>query len=390
MPDKKKFQHQDIHLPNPAWGSDLAGKIIELEKLRERKFVPYNIDLFWELKTLFQQLENWASAHIEGNQTKLIDALDPDVRPEVSTTTGYKELENLRDAINFIDEFCKENDAITEAFILEIHKRVTQNLPVGMNQPGDETPGKFRTKDVEITESPHLPPLGVKVKDYMEEFVKFTNENHPKQYYLLKAAILHHRFTWVHPFTNGNGRVTRLLTYAMLQIMGYGVTKWRISNPTAIFYSDRKRYYQSLSHSDNGSEEGLLAWSDYFIGGLIEETNKIDRLLDGKYVLKNLLIPILKDALDSGRIGDQEYRILRGSVETSEMTFVSADINSFLDSELTSLTRSRIIKSMRTSGLITTALGAKQKYVIQLWSPILIRHVTKFLEAEGFVHDSNE
>ena len=47
----------------------------------------------------------------------------------------------------------------------------------------------------------------------MEELVAFINRRDPPKYDLMKVAIAHHRFGWIHPFSNGNGRVVRLLTY---------------------------------------------------------------------------------------------------------------------------------------------------------------------------------
>ncbi|MET0779510.1 MAG: Fic family protein, partial [Candidatus Saccharimonadales bacterium] len=216
MSDSRKFEHWDMKIPKPDWGSDLPRKIIDLEKLREKRLNPESIDLFLEFKIIFQQLENWASARIEGNQTELLDALDPKPNDAKEKTVDRRELENLANAIKFVDEYCKEHDTITLAFILEVHKRVTEGLPVGKDQPGDETPGKLRLKNVKITRSEHVPPMGAKVLDYMNELVLFANQHHPKQNYLLAAAVFHHRFTWVHPFNNGNGRVVRLLTYSML------------------------------------------------------------------------------------------------------------------------------------------------------------------------------
>ncbi|MGD8373412.1 MAG: Fic family protein [Candidatus Woesebacteria bacterium] len=388
MNNEKKFHHAQLKVPKPEWGSPLVGNIIELEKLRERRFIPYNLDIFFDLKAIFDQFENWASARIEGNQTRLLDAVDPGVRSEVVKTTDYQELQNLRAATAFIDEYCKENNQITKAFILEVHKIVTQNLPVGQNYPGDDNPGAFRHKDVEITKSSHVPPLGVKVGDYMEELVEFANYDDGKQFYLLKLAILHHRFTWIHPFGNGNGRLARLLTYASLQMMGYGASKWRIINPAIVFYTNRELYYKKLSVADNGSAEGLLEWADYFLEGLLRETNKIDRLSDGQYVVEKIIKPTLKDALEASRIGSQEYAILKASLTHREdMNIVAGDLDSILGEKKTPVSRSRILASLRKNGLIKPAWNSKQKYVIQLTCPVLIRHLVYVFEQENFINE---
>ncbi|MFZ3010131.1 MAG: Fic family protein [Candidatus Microsaccharimonas sp.] len=388
MKIEKKFKHWDIKLPSPEWNSDLARKVIDLEKLRDKRLVPESIDLFMELKLIFQTLENWASARIEGNQTRLLDALynQANYDEEGSKQAIDKdELENLRKAIDYVEDYCKDHEQISVSFILDLHKMVVNGLPSGIDQPGDRTPGKFRTGEVEITKSDHVPPLGIKVSEYMNELVNFANENHSIQNFLLVAAVFHHRFTWVHPFNNGNGRVVRLMTYAMLQLMGYGVTKNRILNPTAIFFADRSRYYMLLSGADTGSNKGILDWADYFIGGLIEEIDKIDRLLDKDYILDSILYPVLKQAHDTKRLSDDEYTILRWSLQQPSFTFVSGDINIALGTEKTPLERSRIIKRMRELEIITVAWRSKQRYVIELWSPNFTIFLVDVLKKEGFV-----
>jgi len=62
---------------------------------------------------------------------------------------------------------------------------------------------------VAIAGASHLPPDALRVPDYMEELVAFINHDDPPKYDLLKAALAHHRFAWIHPFSNGNGRVVR-------------------------------------------------------------------------------------------------------------------------------------------------------------------------------------
>lgn len=384
----KKFKHWSTILPKPDWDSDLPQKIIDLEKLREKRLNPESVDIFMDMKMIFQLLENWASARIEGNQTELLDALNPEPVERNRDSVDQYELQNLKSAIKFVDEYCKDHTSITTAFILEVHKLVTLDLPIGKDMPGDETPGKFRIKDVIITRSSHKPPVGTKVIDYMDELVNFVNRDHGKHNYLLAAAAFHHRFTWVHPFNNGNGRVVRLLTYAILELMGYGVRRGQILNPTAVFYADRQQYYDKLNGADGGTNEGLLQWADYFLGGLVDEINKIDRLLDKYFLLDKLLNPVLRQAWEAKRISNDEFQILKFSLSQAGMTFVSGDINTAVNEKKSPVERSRIIKRMRDRGIIMTAYGAKQRYSIELWSPIFTVYVVDVLTKEGFVRDT--
>jgi Fic family protein len=131
----------------------------------------------------------------------------------------------------------------------------------------------------------------------MDELFDFiSNEDSPK-YDLLRAAIAHHRFVWIHPFGNGNGRTVRLLTYAMLVKTGFNVNIGRILNPTAVFCSNRNDYYNNLSKADSGTEQGVLAWTEYVLKGLKEEIEKIDKLADYSFLRNEILSPAIAYSL---------------------------------------------------------------------------------------------
>ena len=68
----------------------------------------------------------------------------------------------------------------------------------------------------------------------MNELFDFINQDSGAKFDLLKTAIAHHRFVWIHPFGNGDGRTVRLFTYAMLIKLGFNVNVGRIINPTAV------------------------------------------------------------------------------------------------------------------------------------------------------------
>ncbi len=92
------------------------------------------------------------------------------------------------------------------------------------------------------------------VDGYMDELIDFVTREDDPRYDLIKIAIAHHRFVWIHPFTNGNGRTVRLFTYALLMKYGFRVeTAQRILNPTAVFCNDREQYYNKLRRATSCS-----------------------------------------------------------------------------------------------------------------------------------------
>ena len=170
----------------------------------------------------------------------------------------------------------------------ELHKYVVS----GLTEEGSKTPGEYRTVPVSIRNSEHVPPLDrAAVERYMNELFQFINQDDASKYDLLKTALAHHRFVWIHPFDNGNGRAVRLFTYAMLVKQGFNVHFSRVLNPTAVFCGDRNLYYKSLSRADRGDDEGFLEWSLYVLSGLKTEIKKTDKLVDYPYLIKHILHP---------------------------------------------------------------------------------------------------
>jgi len=149
----------------------------------------------------------------------------------------------------------------------------------------------------------------------MKELFDWLNRKEPPKYDLLKIAIAHHRFMWIHPFTNGNGRTGRLLTYALLVKSGFNVGSGRILNPSAVFCSDRNRYYSALSQADYGTDEGILAWCEYVLGGLHDEIEKIDRLLDYDYLSQEIILPAIRLSQESGQLDKLDAKLLKRGIE---------------------------------------------------------------------------
>ena len=69
----------------------------------------------------------------------------------------------------------------------------------------------------------HIPCDFQQVDNYMRELIEFIEDPTDHKYDLIKVALAHHRFVWIHPFDNGNGRTVRLFTYAMLIKAGFNV-----------------------------------------------------------------------------------------------------------------------------------------------------------------------
>jgi Fic family protein len=376
-----------VQLFEPTWGSSLATAIIELEKLRIKALggpvPPY---IFFQLKDIFHILESLGSARIEGNQTTLSEFVESVISSpnKEKADEGLQEIKNIERAIDFIESNIGKDTVFNRALISQIHKILVEGLNLPPNGEGSRYPGALRPINVTISGSKHVPPDQIKVPDYFDALMDFVNKETISQNHLLITAIAHHRMAWIHPFDNGNGRLIRMFTYAMLIKQGFQVKSGRILNPTAIFCIDRDRYYEKLALADSGEKEGVLDWCLYVLEGLRQEIEKIDKLLDLSYMTINILIPVLDYALEREHITKREYSILLAVVKSPTMSIKSADLEGVIGSE-SSVQRSRIIKRLKDKKMLFPLKGNGRVYTIGFANNYLLRGVMDVLERNGFI-----
>lgn len=374
-----KFKHHKLRLVSPAFDSPLTNAIINLDHLRRRRLGGLvSPGIFFEIKNVFHLLESIGSARIEGNNTTLADYVESTITPEPGARENLIEIANGEDAMLFIDEQVDVDTPITASLLFELHKMTVANLTT----EGDKTPGQYRKGAVTITGAGHVPPEAMKVKEYMDELLTFINRNDDPKYDLLKVALVHHRFAWIHPFNNGNGRVVRLFTYAMLIKFGFRVATGHILNPTAVFCVDREHYYSMLATADKGDDVSLLQWCEYVLNGLEIEISKVDHLLDRDFLHDRILNVAIGYCLVHKQITPEEAAILEIAVEKG--VFQSADIAKVVHGK-SGTHRSRILKRMIGDNLIQPLSKGSRKYTIQIMGGYLLRGVIHALHVEGFV-----
>lgn len=376
------FNFFELKIVTPPFESPLTDLIIELDYLRKKQLYgstpPF---IFFQLKSIFHMLESMASARIEGNNTTVADYIETKIDQKKHGDNSLKEIENMEECLGFIDENIGVS-SIDRAFISELHKMVVKNLPSPPDGEGDRTPGAYRSNDVLIKNSAHVPPEPILVVPYMDELFEFISKADQPKYDLLKIAIAHHRFVWVHPFSNGNGRTVRLFTYAMLVKYGFSVNKGRILNPAAVFCNQREDYYDKLSLADTGTDENILIWCEYVLNGLKIEIEKIDNLLEYSFLKEKVLLPAIHYAIDRKLVTDLESRILKRTIERQILK--ASDLADIIDSKYLS-ERSRIIHRLREKNMLVPLTGSLRKYTLNFYKNFLLRGIINSLKDQGFV-----
>ncbi len=377
-----KFTHYDLKLIEPTFGSSLTDLIIELDYLRKKQLGgSTHPKVFFQLKHIFHTLESIGSARIEGNNTTIAEYIETKLSESKKIPPGIKEIQNIEKAMAFVEENVHHNP-INRAFVSEMHKRIVDGLLPPPDGEGDHTPGEYRKINLKINKSLHRPPEWLRVDEYMHELLDFVNKEDSAKYDLLKAAIAHHRFVWIHPFGNGNGRTVRLFTYAMLVKTGFNVNVGRIINPTAVFCSNRNDYYNFLSEADKGTDKGIIIWIEYVLKGLKDEIEKIDKLLDYNFLRKEILLPAIIHSVERKYITDVEMKILRKAID--QQVIQASDVKEFFvgkaDAEV-----SRQIRRLIDKKMLTPEKEGARKYLLRFDNNYLLRSIIRSLGEKGFL-----
>lgn len=375
-----EFKHFDLVLINPAFNSPLVDVLTELEHLRRLQLVGTTpAPLFFQLKRVFHMLESLGSARIEGNHTTLADYVESSLEGGSNTDDHLLEVANIERAMTYIESVIEPGATISEHFIRELHDIAVRDLV----REGDDTPGAYRSNAVRIAKSEHLPPDALMVSSYMQELVSFINQANPPKYDLIKVALSHHRFGWVHPFGNGNGRVVRLLTYALMIKYGFNVKAGgRVLNPTAVFCVDRDKYYAMLSTADTGTSVDLEQWCVYVLQGVLVELQKVDQLTRFDYLVSQILAPALKYARDRSLVSAQEEAVL--SIAIKKGVVKAADLSGAMPS-LNAAQRTYQIKRLVERRMLQPIASGSRQYTVGFDSSFLMRGVIHALSEQGFI-----
>lgn len=192
---------------------------------------------------------------IEGNTLTLLETkvVLEGITVGGKTLREHLEVVNHKDAILYIEDIVRNNEPFTEWQIKNIHRLVLKGI-------NDKYAGSYRDQKVFISGAEHIPPEPSLIKEQMERFIRWYDENGKKLHPIQRAAEVHVLFVGIHPFIDRNGRTSRLLLNLELMKEGYP--------PIVIRTDNRLRYYSALDKAHTTGDN-----SD-FIEIVKEEVNR--------------------------------------------------------------------------------------------------------------------
>jgi len=166
--------------------------------------------------------------------------LEKGITPANRPIEDIKEAEQHREVFYDMINYDRKIDIST---LLLWHNKLFQYTKI-------DKAGKIRTYPVGISGSRHIPPEPFEIDLLLKEFFVWYNQNKNKMHPVHLAALVHFRFVSIHPFGDGNGRITRLFMNYVLHKNGYPMS--------IIDYSKRDSYYNALEMSNVKNDEGIF------------------------------------------------------------------------------------------------------------------------------------
>ncbi len=287
--------------------------------------------ILMELLNSARSLSTHASTSIEGNPLPLTE-----VKKLLKTTPARmrdseKEVVNYNQTLIWLDEQIDTlNLSIDLKLILKVHEGVTRGLlptfqsghirqfPVVVNDPRTREPAYL---------APEYKEVPLLLKSLMEFIDKSKNTLDP----LLLAGIFHKQFILIHPFMDGNGRTTRLLTKILLAKLG--INTFKLFSFENYYNQNITKYFATVGEQGDYYELSpgidFTSWLIYFTDGIIDELVRVGAILSVSAKNSQDLRPhhhkILTYLSTHPTISDKEYKKLvkRGdSTRAADFTYL--------------------------------------------------------------------
>lgn len=262
-------------------------------------------------------LEAHHTTHIEGTRLTLAQSerllageTVPDADPD-----DVRELLNYRGAFEFVSTYLGHGGPITGGLVREIHKRLVEGVRGGSAAPGEYRRVQNYVVNSATREVVYTPPPAHDVPVLMRELVAWLNEPgdvHP----VLASGVAQFQLVHIHPFLDGNGRTSRLLSTLCLYRAGYDFK--RLFTISAFYDRDRAAFYRAIQGvRERGMD--LSGWLEFFAEGLATQLDEVKArgerairrdVLAREHRLSDRQAIALGWVLDEGRLTIQELEAL--------------------------------------------------------------------------------
>jgi Fic family protein len=211
----------------------------------------------------------------------------------------------------------------------EFSSRQPESLLVVANPDTHErlqvVPGDLRSRGVVVGR--HIPPAAEELPAFLDRFEQaYASERLTKPRQAIAAAAAHHRLLWIHPFLDGNGRVTRLMSHAMLLDLGVGSALWSISRGLARRSTEYKRLLMAADEPRKGdldgrgslSQSALIDFCSFFLECCLDQVRYMRDLLAPSELQRRIELYVREEE-EAERLPKRSFAVLREALLSGEV-----------------------------------------------------------------------
>jgi Fic family protein len=279
------------------------------------------------------------------------------------------------------------SEPATATYALWLHQAFCRRLPEEMLWVEDPhtgrrvrvRPGELR--DGEVGVGRHIPPAASALPRFLARFEEAYNPQHlSKVRRVISIAASHHRFVWIHPFYDGNGRVARLMSHAMLRRMGIGSSLWSVARGLA---RDVDRYKALLMAADqlrrndvDGrgalSQAALIEFCEFFLTTCVDQVEFMRSILGPAELLRRIEI-YTEEEVRARRLPKGTFSLLRealiaGEFERGKAAVITAYGERMARNVVSKLLELRLLVSSSPKGPLRLGFPLA---VVERWFPSL-------------------
>lgn len=284
-------------------------------------------------------LEAHHTTHIEGTHLTLEQSerlLEGALVPGANAD-DVQELLNYRRAFEFVTEYLEIGGPVTQGLIREIHKRLVEGVRGGAAAPGEYRKIQNYVINSLTNETVYTPPPAHDVPIMMGELVDWLNSQqdvHP----VLASGISQFQLVHIHPFLDGNGRTSRLLSTLCLYRAGYDFK--RLFTISEYYDLDRPAFYRAIQ-SVRARGLDMTDWLEYFVEGLATQLGEVT--VRGEQAIRRDLL-IKERGLSDRQAGALAHLLVQGGLTIQDFQRLFPDVHR--------RTLQRDLKSMIDMGLL--------------------------------------
>lgn len=248
---------------------------------------------------MLQKKEAVSSMYLEDTQTTFTDVLISEVNPRSADEKIPLEVRNHIRTLIFGAEHLLSGK-FTHSFMKKLH----EYMMTGIIVPSlEKTLGKYKTENNYIRSSTgtivYTPPTAAETKKYMDELISFMNNTDDGINPLIKAAMIHSQFESIHPFSDGNGRIGRVLI--SLYLYKAKVINFPFFYISEAINADKSVYYRMLTDSRTNS---LDEWIRYFLRKITTQAQKLIGYIDALHTLYTKTKSAVKECINSPKFDE--------------------------------------------------------------------------------------